>query len=106
MLSIVNGSVGRGRCGSVFEPRNNAADLRTAWEMQQEDPQDDVVCMLLLSMDGKSARSVKGLPLTAALLINMLSIDAGESSWCEEKLAERFGGQYHRWLEERQNDQF
>ena len=24
MLSIVNGSVGRGRCGSVFEPRNNA----------------------------------------------------------------------------------
>ena len=23
-LSVVNGSVGRGRCGSVFEPRNNA----------------------------------------------------------------------------------
>ena len=89
------------------EVESAKADLRTAWEMQQEDPQDDdVVCMLLLSMDGKSARSVKGLPLTAALLINMLSIDAGESSWCEEKLAERFGGQYHRWLEERQNDQF
>ena len=29
MLSIVNGSVGRGRCGSVFEPRNNA-DARAA----------------------------------------------------------------------------
>ena len=25
MLSVVNGSVGRGRCGSVFEPRNNAS---------------------------------------------------------------------------------
>ena len=29
MLSIVNGSVGRGRCGSVFEPRNNAAGRGT-----------------------------------------------------------------------------
>ena len=29
MLSIVNGSVGRGRCGSVFEPRNNAIRCAT-----------------------------------------------------------------------------
>ena len=29
MLSIVNGSVGRGRCGSVFEPRNNALKCLT-----------------------------------------------------------------------------
>ena len=28
-LSVVNGSVGRGRCGSVFEPRNNAGDDAT-----------------------------------------------------------------------------
>ena len=28
MLSVVNGSVGRGRCGSVFEPRNNALNRR------------------------------------------------------------------------------
>ena len=37
MLSIVNGSVGRGRCGSVFEPRNNATadaayDTRSIYE--------------------------------------------------------------------------
>ena len=31
MLSIVNGSVGRGRCGSVFEPRNNATNTGTAY---------------------------------------------------------------------------
>ena len=30
MLSIVNGSVGRGRCGSVFEPRNNALTHKEA----------------------------------------------------------------------------
>ena len=30
-LSVVNGSVGRGRCGSVFEPRNNAAISGLIW---------------------------------------------------------------------------
>ena len=40
MLSIVNGSVGRGRCGSVFEPRNNAvcggADVLVRAGLQHE----------------------------------------------------------------------
>ena len=34
-LSVVNGSVGRGRCGSVFEPRNNAAER---WNRTLKEP--------------------------------------------------------------------
>ena len=76
--------------------------LRRAWRMQKENPEsDDVVCMLLLSRDYKLVRSTEGIPLAAALLTNILTIGAEEASWCMERLAEKYGEQSQRWLEER-----
>ena len=45
-LSVVNGSVGRGRCGSVFEPRNNAG-LGRWWPRPRQ------------AMSGRPPRSVR-----------------------------------------------
>lgn len=76
--------------------------LDGAWALQEDDPEDDdAVCMLLLSVDGKSVRSVKDIPLTAAMLINMYSLGAGESSeWCLDKLSALHGEHYKVWMEE------
>ena len=76
--------------------------LRRAWRIQEKNAEDeDVVCMLLLSQDHKSVRSTKDIPLAAALLTNMVTIGAEESSWCMEKLVERYGEEGRRWLEDR-----
>ena len=76
--------------------------LRRAWRMENDNPdKDDILCMLLLSQDHKVVRSTEGIPLAAALLTNILTIGAEESSWCMERLAEGCGEQSQRWLEER-----
>ena len=76
--------------------------LRRAWELRDEYPEEDeVLCMLLLSIDHKLAGSVEGIPLQAGLLINMLTIGANDSNWCIEQLAQHYGKQYEHWLGKR-----
>ena len=92
---------------AIAEVLNGSPDLaketlQRAWRIQESNPdEEEVVCMLLLSPDQESVRSTEGLALTAALLVNMYTIGAMEAQWCEEKLSERYGEQYLRWLEER-----
>ena len=76
--------------------------LRQAWKMQEEAPEEeDVLCMLILSRDQRSARSTEGIPLTAALLTNMLTTGAEEEAWCKERLSSTYGEEYRGWVEGR-----
>lgn len=94
-----NRGVAESLTGSVESAKET---LRHAWEMQEEEPaDDDVLCMLLLSKGHTSVVSIEGIPLTGALLVNMLTIGAEEEDWCTEKLAERYGEQYQQWLRQR-----
>ena len=77
------------------------ATLQRALKLQESNPDEGVVCMLLLSADQKSVRSTEGIPLMGALLTNMYTIGAKESEWCEEKLLEIYGEDYRSWLEKR-----
>ena len=98
-LRAHNLAVARALNGEIELARNA---LRHSWTIREEDPEEeDVVCMLLLSQDHKSVRSVEGIPLTAALLTNMLTIGAEEAEWCMERLSKEYSEQYLGWLEER-----
>ena len=73
--------------------------LRHAWKMQDANPHsEDVLCMLLVSKDYRSVSSIRNIPLTAALLTNMLTIGAEDERWCTESLSTRYGEQYQQWL--------
>ena len=72
--------------------------LGRAWELHKENPAGEVFCMLLLSLDNTTARPVEGIPLKAALLINLFTIGAKDADWCQERLSSEYAEQYQRWL--------
>ena len=92
---------------AVAEALNGDVDaarrtLQHAWKIQEMNPHDDdVLCMLLLSENHSAVTSIDGIPLTAALLINMLTTSARDASWCTERLAERYGDKHRDWLGQR-----